>query len=92
MECGCGLHSTGSGQDPATASCEHGMNLRIPQKASNLLTSRMSIRFSRRIFLYGVGYFLHSIFGLQLIGMQDKLLRAWECTAIHNKLKVLQGS
>jgi len=37
-----------------------GMNLRVPQKADNFLTSRVTVDFSRRILVHGVSYLVNN--------------------------------
>jgi hypothetical protein len=51
-----GLDTFCSGWGPVTASCEHGVESSVPQKAKNFLTSRATIKFSRTALLHGVRY------------------------------------
>jgi hypothetical protein len=47
----CGPHSTTSEFNLAALSCKHGMNIRIPYKARNLLTNSAALRFPGRTLL-----------------------------------------
>jgi hypothetical protein len=51
----CSLDASGSGWGPVVVLVNTVMNIRVPQKAGNFLTTSMTVSFSRRSLLYGVG-------------------------------------